>query len=97
MVRQVASRVADRLETLDLRKFGKVRKISKVYSYNLVPGPFPKFILLILAINSSEIEIKKFSRMLLFHMKTRVCVKFFVNYCSFSRESISVYCLLFDR
>ena len=32
--------------------------------------------------------------MLLSH--TKVCLKYFVNYCSFGCWSISVYCLLFD-
>ena len=65
------------------------------WSYNLVPNP--KSTLLILAKNCWKIEIKKFSSMSLFHMKPRVCIKYFLNYCSFSCWSIPAYYLLCDR
>ena len=78
---RVASRVAERLQSCDLRKLGKIRKVPKLHKM-IAQSPFilpaTMKILLILAKNSGKIEIKFFLQYAISH-KTRVSLKYFVN------------------
>ena len=70
------------LNIVRLRKFGKIRKLSKLHrtiAYSLLSK---MKILSILAKHSSKEKKLNFSRSTLFHMKTRLCLKYFVHDCS---------------
>ena len=75
-------RFVQRLKTWDLRKFENINKIPKLsWIYGLVLSPPPKIKnLSVLAKISRKTEIE-LCHSALFHLKTRVCLKFFVNHC----------------
>ena len=63
---------------------GKVRKISKLHRIiTQYPVPLPKkdFV----DTSKKLLKNRKLSLISLFHMKTSVCLKYFVNYCCFVR------------
>ena len=79
--KRVSSQVAKRLKTYDPRKLGKTRKISKPHILlpNAQSSSRNKKII---STNKNLLKIRlDFSRSALFHMKTRVYLKYFVNDC----------------
>ena len=79
---RVASRVAERLKTQDLRKLGNIRKLSKLHGMIAqYPGSLPKWKFCQYQQKALERQKLKFSCCVLFHMKTRVSLKYFVSYC----------------
>ena len=83
---RVASRVTKRLKTQDLRKLGKVKKISKLYG---IQPQYPVFLpKLKFCRYSTEKQKLKLPRISLFHVKARVCLKYFVNDCRIKDRKI---------
>ena len=75
-------RTTEDLVSYEIRKVQKNVKTS--WNYNLVPSlpPLRFFFLSMLAKDSLKIEIE-LSRSALFHMKTRIFLKYFVRACSY--------------
>ena len=55
--------------------------LNILYNYCLVLSRPPEMKLLQVLVKSHERP--KFSRKVLFHMKVRVCLKYFLNYCKY--------------
>ena len=81
----IASRVVTRLKTLDLRKLGNIRKVTELHRMIAqCPVPLPKQIFCYYWQKTHKKQKLNFSRSALFHMKTRVSLKYFVNDCCYN-------------
>ena len=80
---RVESRAAERQE---IKKY--LGNLKTLYNYCLVLSPPPEMKILLVLIQSPEKQKLNFSRNALFHMKTSVCLKYFVNYWFLHRLSI---------
>ena len=89
---RVASRVAERLKTEDLRKFRNIRKVSKLHrmiAYCSVPRQNKNFVST--SRKSRKIAIKLFPRCAISH-KTRVSLKYPATDCRFNSETFPESC-----
>ena len=84
---RVVSRVAERLKAQDLKKLGKFRIMSKLHgSITQCPVFLPKIKFCQYQQKTSKQKLN-FSRSALFHMKTRVFLKYFVRGCRSKHNS----------
>ena len=80
----MASRVAKRLKTQDLRKLANIGIISNFIELQPNAQSHSQQFFFNTSKETPEKQKLTFSRSALFLMKTRVCFKYFMNYCSFS-------------
>ena len=70
-----------RLRTQDPRKSGKIRKVTKLHRVISLTSLPPKKRFCSYQQKTVEKQKSKFSRSALFHLKIRVCLKYFVHDC----------------
>ena len=75
----------------EIRKYQENLKTS--LNYTLVLSFTPKMKILLILLKTDEIQNLNFSRSTLFHMKTRVRLKYFAHDCSIPRTAITNFCL----
>ena len=78
---RVTSRVSKRRKTEDLRKLGSIRKVSKPHRMRAQSSCQSENFF-----NIIEKQKLNFSRIVLFHMKNRVCLKYFLNDCGSTKR-----------
>ena len=93
---RVASPVAERIKTQDLRRLGNNRKVSKRHRMiDQCPVFLSKRKFCQRQEKCPEKQQLKFACVTLFHMKTRVSLKYFITDCSFLQFcAFCLFCLL---